>query len=37
MHPRSLQCALASEGTSFRELAQETRLALAKQMVETQL
>jgi AraC-like DNA-binding protein len=34
MHPRSLQRALAIEGTSFRELAQETRLALARQMVE---
>lgn len=35
MHPRSLQRALAGEGTSFRELAQETRLALAGQMIET--
>jgi AraC-like DNA-binding protein len=35
MHPRSLQRALAVEGTSFRELAQETRLALASQMVQT--
>jgi AraC-like DNA-binding protein len=35
MHPRSLQRALVSEGTSFRELAQETRLAVARQMIET--
>ncbi len=35
MHPRSLQRALAGEGASFRELAQETRLALAGQMIDT--
>lgn len=35
MHPRALQRALAAEGTSFRQLEQETRMESAAQMVET--
>lgn len=35
MHPRTLQRLLATEGTSFRKLEQETRMARAEQMVET--
>lgn len=35
IHPRTLQRLLASEGTSYRKLEQETRMALAEQMVET--
>lgn len=35
MHPRSLQRLLAAEGTSYRALERETRMARAEQMVET--
>jgi len=35
MHPRSLQRALAKEGSSFRDLEQETRMSIARQLVET--
>jgi AraC-like DNA-binding protein len=35
MHPRSLQRALAAEGSSFRALMQETRMLIATQSIET--
>jgi AraC-like DNA-binding protein len=35
MHPRTLQRALANEGSSFRKLEQEARMSIARQMVET--
>jgi AraC-like DNA-binding protein len=35
LHPRSLQRALSAEDTSFRALERETRMVLARQMVET--
>jgi AraC-like DNA-binding protein len=35
MHPRTLQRALAAEGSTFRALMQETRMSIAAQSVET--